>query len=97
MLVFRYVYQLQIVILCTLADAFALEQVPTNKEWREARKFSSALTLIKTTRWLFSNNILEISTRVQSAPEERLNGVKEVNGIKYAEDIILGVPVTVPV
>lgn len=39
----------------------------------------------------------DISTRVQAAPEERLGGVKEINGIKYAEDIILGIPVVKPV
>jgi len=39
----------------------------------------------------------QISTRVQSPLQERLGGIKEVNGIKYGEDIILGVPITVPV
>lgn len=32
-----------------------------------------------------------------TAPEERLGGVKEINGTKYGEDIILGVPVVLPV
>jgi isopenicillin N synthase-like dioxygenase len=37
-----------------------------------------------------------ISTRVQTAPEERLGGVKEINGARYGEDIIMGVPVVLP-
>ncbi|KUJ14690.1 Clavaminate synthase-like protein [Mollisia scopiformis] len=39
----------------------------------------------------------QISTRVQAAPEEKLAGVKDINGTKYGEDIILGVPILVPV
>ncbi|KAF8857022.1 Clavaminate synthase-like protein [Acephala macrosclerotiorum] len=39
----------------------------------------------------------QISTRVMAAPEERLGGIKEINGMKYGEDIILGVPVVLPV
>ncbi|CZR64271.1 related to leucoanthocyanidin dioxygenase [Phialocephala subalpina] len=39
----------------------------------------------------------QISTRVMTAPEERLGGIKEINGTKYGEDIILGVPVVLPV
>ncbi|KAK0113789.1 hypothetical protein ONS96_014644 [Cadophora gregata f. sp. sojae] len=39
----------------------------------------------------------QIKTRLQIAPEERLEGVKEVNGTKYGQDIILGVPVLLPV
>ncbi|KAH6721204.1 hypothetical protein BKA61DRAFT_153200 [Leptodontidium sp. MPI-SDFR-AT-0119] len=39
----------------------------------------------------------QIRTRLQIAPEERLIGVKEVNGTKYGQDIILGVPVMLPV
>ena len=38
----------------------------------------------------------EISTRLQVPPEERLGGIKEINGVKYGEDIILGVPVILP-
>ncbi|KAG0647219.1 Gibberellin C-20 oxidase 3 [Hyphodiscus hymeniophilus] len=38
----------------------------------------------------------QISTRSQVPPEEKLGGVKEINGIKYGEDIILGVPVLLP-
>jgi hypothetical protein len=39
----------------------------------------------------------EISTRVQAPPEEKLAGIKDVNGTKYGEDIILGVPIVFPV
>ncbi|KAH7369763.1 hypothetical protein BKA65DRAFT_544490 [Rhexocercosporidium sp. MPI-PUGE-AT-0058] len=39
----------------------------------------------------------QIRTRLQIAPEERLVGVKEVNGTKYGQDVILGVPVMLPV
>jgi hypothetical protein len=38
-----------------------------------------------------------MSTRTQVAPEEKLGGVKEINGMIYGEDIILGVPIRVPV
>lgn len=38
-----------------------------------------------------------ISTRVQTAPKERLGGVKEINGTRYGQDVILGVPVVLPV
>ncbi|KAJ5033596.1 uncharacterized protein L3040_008708 [Drepanopeziza brunnea f. sp. 'multigermtubi'] len=39
----------------------------------------------------------QVRTRVQLPPEERLHGIKEVNGTKYGQDIILGVPVMLPV
>lgn len=39
---------------------------------------------------------VEISTRSQVPPEEKLHGIKEVNGVKYGEDVILGVPVLLP-
>ncbi|TVY68814.1 Gibberellin 20 oxidase [Lachnellula suecica] len=39
----------------------------------------------------------QVSTRVQTAPEERLAGVKDINGTKYGEDLILGVPIVLPV
>lgn len=39
----------------------------------------------------------QIKTRLQIAPEERLEGVKDVNGTKYGQDVILGVPVMLPV
>ena len=41
--------------------------------------------------------LFQISTWTQVAPEEKLGGVKEVNGTIYGEDIILGVPIHVPV
>jgi hypothetical protein len=37
-----------------------------------------------------------MSTRTQVAPEEKLGGVKEINGMIYGEDIIR-VPIRVPV
>lgn len=40
---------------------------------------------------------IEIRTRMQIPPEERLAGVKEINGKKYGEDVILGVPIVLPV
>ncbi|PBP17937.1 hypothetical protein BUE80_DR011332, partial [Diplocarpon rosae] len=39
----------------------------------------------------------QIKTRMQIPPEERLDGIKEVNGTKYSQDRILGVPVVLPV
>jgi hypothetical protein len=38
----------------------------------------------------------EISTRSQVPPEEKLGGIKELNGVKYGEDVILGVPILLP-
>ncbi|TVY18374.1 hypothetical protein LARI1_G003944 [Lachnellula arida] len=38
----------------------------------------------------------QVRTRLQIAPEERLAGVKDINGTKYGEDVILGVPVVLP-
>ncbi|PBP20810.1 hypothetical protein BUE80_DR008431 [Diplocarpon rosae] len=70
--------------------------VPTNKEWREARK-----SIRPEDRRLRRPQILtpgvEIKTRMQIPPEERLDGIKEVNGTKYSQDRILGVPVVLPV
>lgn len=40
--------------------------------------------------------MIGISTRVQPDPEEREKGIKEVNGVKYHQDVILGVPVVLP-
>jgi len=58
------------------------------------KKLMDAGILIPTNKeWREAN----ISTRVQAKPEEQLGGVKEINGIKYAEDIILGIPVVKPV
>jgi isopenicillin N synthase-like dioxygenase len=37
-----------------------------------------------------------ISTRVQSNPEDRIGGVKEINGVRHGHDIIMGVPVVLP-
>ncbi|GAD94114.1 hypothetical protein PVAR5_2735 [Paecilomyces variotii No. 5] len=37
-----------------------------------------------------------ISTRVQAPPEERIGGVKDVNGVRYGHDVIMGVPVVLP-
>ncbi|OWP04495.1 hypothetical protein B2J93_1354 [Marssonina coronariae] len=39
----------------------------------------------------------QIRTRMQIPPEERLDGIKEVNGTKYSQDRILGVPIMLPV
>jgi len=38
----------------------------------------------------------QVSTRQQIPPEERLAGVKEVDGVRYGQDLILGVPVVLP-
>jgi hypothetical protein len=40
--------------------------------------------------------LIEISTRSQVPPEEKLGGIKEVNGVKYGEDVILGVAILLP-
>ena len=47
-------------------------------------------------RPLYAYDFIEVSTRVQTAPEERFAGVKDINGTKYGEDVILGVPVVLP-
>lgn len=39
----------------------------------------------------------QVSTRVQVAPEEKLQGVKEIDGVKYGQDVFHGVPVMLPV
>lgn len=39
----------------------------------------------------------QVSTRAQAAPEERLDGIKEIDGVKYGQDIFHGVPVMLPV
>lgn len=39
----------------------------------------------------------QVAARSQMAPEERLGGVKEVNGVKYGEDKFMGVKVMLPV
>lgn len=38
----------------------------------------------------------QVSTRCQIPPEERLIGAKEIDGVKYGQDLILGVPVVLP-
>lgn len=37
-----------------------------------------------------------ISTRVQAPPEERIGGIKDIDGVQYGHDIIMGVPVVLP-
>lgn len=39
----------------------------------------------------------EVSTRVQVSPEEKSEGIKEVNGVKYGMDSFFGVKVALPV
>lgn len=39
----------------------------------------------------------QVAARVQIPPEERLGGIKEVDGVKYAEDRYMGVRVMLPV
>ena len=41
--------------------------------------------------------ITEVSTRVQVSPEEKSEGIKEVNGVKYGMDSFFGVKVALPV